>query len=414
MDPILAEWGGLLLRWTHVITGIAWIGSSFYFMHLDAALKPVEGITPGMGGGAWEVHGGGFYEVRKYMQAPPGLPEDLIWHKWQAYSTWLSGFFLLVWVYYAQASLYLVDPAVANLPALVAALIGLGGLALGWLIYDRLCRSFLSKHEVVLAGTGFAFIILMAFLFQHAFSGRGALLHTGAMMASMMVGNVFFVIMPNQRKIIAELVAGRTPDPAWGKQGKIRSTHNNYLTLPVLFLMLAPHAPLTFSTPYAFVIVGLILVAGALIRHFYNTRHAGGGDQWWTWLVAVLCIWSALWISSASSPIGRERLGLGDLPTRIVAADLPKAPVEVSTIIEGRCAMCHGAVPSYEGIGIAPHGVLLDTPESIARNKPLIRIQAVITHAMPPNNVSEITPEERHILAQWTGDASAGPLKTVN
>lgn len=406
MDPILAEWGGLLLRWTHVITGIAWIGASFYFMHLDAALRPVQGIAPGKGGGAWEVHGGGFYEVRKHLQAPPNLPDELIWHKWQAYSTWLSGFFLLCWVYYAQASIYLVDPSVANLSAPAAAAIGIGGLALGWLVYDRLCTSPLSRSEVALAGVGFAFVILMAFLFQHVFSGRGALLHTGAMMASMMVGNVFFVIMPNQRKIIAELVAGRTPDPAWGKQGKIRSTHNNYLTLPVLFLMLAPHAPLTFSTPYAFIIVGLILVAGALVRHFYNTRHAGLGNPWWTWMVAVLCLWSALWISSASAPIGRERLGLGDLPDKIFAADAPKAPADVVAIVEGRCAMCHADAPSYPGIGIAPHGILLNSPETIARNKALIRVQAVITHAMPPNNLSEITPQERRVLAQWTGDAS--------
>ncbi len=405
MDPILAEWGGLLLRWTHVIAGIAWIGSSFYFMHLDASLRPVAGIPAGKGGGAWEVHGGGFYEVRKYLLAPPNLPEEMIWHKWQAYSTWLSGFFLLVWVYYAQADLYLIDPSVASLPAPVAVAIGLGGLALGWTVYDLLCKSPLASNEVLLAAVGFLFIIAMAFLFQHAFSGRGALLHTGAMMATMMVGNVFFVIMPNQRRIIAELVAGRGPDPAWGKQGKIRSTHNNYLTLPVLFLMLAPHAPLTFSTPYAFVIVGLILVAGAVVRHFYNTRHAGRGDPWWAWIVAALCVWSALWISSASSPLGRSRLGLSDLPPAVFGANAPVAPARVAEIVSSRCSMCHAQAPVWDGIGVAPHGVLLDSPQAIARNKPLIRIQAVITHAMPPNNITGITTEERHALAQWTGDA---------
>ena len=409
MDPIVAEWGALLLRWTHVITGIAWIGASFYFMHLDASLKPVEGIPSGKGGGVWEVHGGGFYEVRKYLLAPPNLPEELIWHKWQAYSTWLSGFFLLIWVYYAQADIYLIDPSIAQLPPLGAAAIGIGGLAFGWFVYDRLCVSPLAGNEVALAAVGFGFIIAMAFLFQHAFSGRGALLHTGAMMATMMVGNVFLVIMPNQRRIIAELVAGRVPDPAWGKQGKIRSTHNNYLTLPVLFLMLAPHAPLTFSTPFAFVIVGLILVAGAVIRHFYNTRHAGLGDPWWAWVVAIVCIWSALWISSASSPLGRSRLGLGDLPDLKFAADLPKAPGPVATVVSTRCSMCHAREPVWDGIGVAPHGVLLDSPEAIARNKPLIRVQAVITHAMPPNNITEMTPEEREVLAQWTGDSAKAP-----
>ncbi len=404
MDPILAEWGALLLRWTHVITGIAWIGASFYFMHLDASLKPAAGIASGQGGEAWEVHGGGFYAVRKYLTAPADLPADLIWHKWQAYSTWISGFFLLVWIYYAQSTIYLVDPTVAALSPWSAAALGLGGLALGWFVYDRLCLSPLAKHEIALAAVGFAFIIGMAFFFQHVFSGRGALLHTGAMLATMMVGNVFFVIMPNQRKIIAELVAGRIPDPAWGKQGKIRSTHNNYLTLPVLFLMLAPHAPLTFSTPYSFVIVGLILVAGAVIRHFYNTRHAGRGDPWWAWAVAAICVWTAFWISSAASPIGRERLGLAEATETRMASGLPMAPTPVADIVSGRCAMCHAEAPSYPGIGIAPRGVLLDTPQAIARNKPLIRLQAVITHAMPPNNVSEITPEERRVLAEWTGD----------
>ena len=251
---------------------------------------------------------------------------------------------------------------------------------------------------------GFAFVILMAFLFQHVFSGRGALLHTGAMMATMMVGNVFFVIMPNQRKIIGDIIGGRTPDPRLGKAGKIRSTHNNYLTLPVVFLMLAPHAPLTYSTPYAFVIVGLVLVAGAVGRHFYNSRHAGLGDPWWAWLVAAVCLWSALWISSASAPIGRERLGLADLPEPTLPASLPKAPSEVANIVINRCSTCHSDAPVWEGIGIAPRGVLLNSPESIERNKDLVRLQAVITHAMPPNNLTEISLQERRILAQWTGD----------
>jgi uncharacterized membrane protein len=232
------------------------------------------------------------------------------------------------------------------------------------------------------------------------------------MMATMMAGNVFFIIMPNQRKIVAALTEGRTPDPAWSYESKVRSTHNNYLTLPVIFLMLAPHAPLTFSTPYAFVIVGLVLVAGAVIRHFYNTRHAGLGDPWWAWLVAALCVWSALWISSASSPLGRERLGLADPRSVRFAADVPKAPPHVADIVMSRCGICHSDTPAWDGIGIAPRGVMLNSPESVARNKVLIRIQAVITHAMPPNNLTEITPEERRVLAEWTGDRPASTAST--
>ncbi|MGL4973696.1 MAG: urate hydroxylase PuuD [Bosea sp. (in: a-proteobacteria)] len=401
MDPILAEWGSALLRWTHVITGIAWIGSSFYFMHLDATLKPVPGIPAGKGGAAWEVHGGGFYEVKKYLEAPAHLPKEMTWHKWQAYSTWITGFFLLVWVYYAQSDLYLVDPAVRELSPFAASAIGMGGLALGWLVYDGLCRSALAKREMVLAACVFAFLVAITYAFQNLFSGRGALIHVGAVIATMMSGNVFFIIIPGQKKIIAALTAGQTPEPALGKRAKIRSMHNNYLTLPVVFLMLSGHYPLLYSTPYSYLIVALVLVAGALVRHFYNVRHAGGGDLWWTWGVAAALLWLALWISSAASPMGRERLGLAPLPAMVAKG--PAAPEAVSNIITGRCGMCHGREPSWRGIAMAPKGVLLDTPQDIARQKDAIRMHSVITHAMPPNNITFITPEERRVLAAWTG-----------
>ena len=303
MYPVLYEWASLALRWTHVITGIAWIGASFYFMHLDASLKSVPDIPKG--GEAWEVHGGGFYQVRKYLVAPDRLPQDLIWHKWQAYMTWVSGFCLLALIYYANADLFLINPAVRAISAPVAALIGVVSLAFGWVVYDQLVKSPLAKNEVALAAVGFAFVVAMAYFYQHVFSGRGALIHTGALMGTMMVGNVAMNIMPNQRKVVADLIAGRTPNPEYGKQAKLRSTHNNYLTLPVLFLMLSNHFPLTYSSPYAYVIVALMLVAGALIRHFYNTRHEGGGDLWWTWLVAALCFWLAIWISAPATAAGR-------------------------------------------------------------------------------------------------------------
>ena len=403
IDPIFHEWGSLLLRWAHLITGIAWIGSSFYFMHLDASLKAIPEIPAGKGGATWEVHGGGFYEVRKYLKAPAHLPDELIWHKWQAYSTWITGFFLLVWVYYAQAQLYLIDPEVRDLSPIAAAAIGIGGLALGWIVYDALCRSPLANHEVALAVVGFAFIIAIAYFFQQLFSGRGAMLHTGALMATIMSGNVFFNIIPGQKKTIAELVAGRTPDPKWGKDAKTRSTHNNYLTLPVLFLMLSGHYPLVWSTPYAWVIVGLVLIAGSLVRHFYNVRHAGRGDPWWTWVVAAIAIWAAAWISMASAPVGRERLGLAPLPAAGAIAGQSKAPTEVSEVILTRCSMCHAREPVWTGIAIAPKGILLDAPEAIARNRDAILAQSVLTHAMPPNNVTGMTREERRVLAEWLG-----------
>jgi uncharacterized membrane protein len=401
MDPYVMEWGSLLLRWAHVITGIAWIGSSFYFMHLDASLKPVTDIPVGKGGATWEVHGGGFYEVKKYLEAPKHLPEEMIWHKWQSYSTWITGFFLLVWVYYAQSELYLIDPAVRELSPLAASAIGLVSLAIGWAAYDGLCRSPLAKNEKALALAVFALIVGMAYAFQQVFSGRGAMIHTGAVMGTIMSANVFMIIIPGQKKVIAALTAGKTPDPALGKRAKMRSTHNNYITLPVVFLMLSNHYPLTWSTPYGYVIVGLVLIAGAVIRHFYNVRHASGRDLWWTWVLAALCIWTAIWISFSASLEGRERLGLAPLVEPAFAATLPKAPETVVGIITSRCSMCHAREPVWAGIAIAPKGVLLDSPERIAREKSAIRMQSVMTHAMPPNNLTGMTIEERRTLALW-------------
>jgi uncharacterized membrane protein len=402
MDPLLLEFGSAMLRWAHVITGIAWIGSSFYFMHLDASLRPVADIPAGKGGATWEVHGGGFYEVKKYMEAPAHLPKELIWHKWQSYSTWITGFFLLVWVYYAQAQLFLIDPAVMQLSVVQASAIGLAALAGGWLFYDFLCKSPLAKHETALAAVLFVFIVALTYGFQNVFSGRGALVHVGAVMATIMTANVFFIIIPGQKITIAELTAGRTPDPMYGKRAKIRSTHNNYLTLPVVFLMLSNHYPMFYETTLIWVIVGLVLIAGALIRHFYNVRHAGKGDPWWTWFIAILCLWTVFWIASAASPLGRERLGLAHAPARQIAG-LPKAPQDVTDVITGRCAMCHAAEPAWEGIAIAPKGVRLDTAEAIHRQREAIRVHSVLSRAMPPNNITEMTLDERRVVARWTG-----------
>lgn len=407
------EWGSLLLRWLHVIAGMAWIGASFYFMHIDAAMKPTADIPAGTGGAAWEVHGGGFYEVRKYLVAPPQLPEGLIWHKWQAYTTFLSGFALLVLLYYGSAGLYLVDPARADLSAPAAAAIGIGGLAAGWFAYDGLCRSPLARRPVALAAAAFVFVVAITFAFQRVFSGRGALVHAGAMMGTMMVANVFLVIIPNQRIIIAALRAGKTPDPALGAEGKIRSTHNNYLTLPTVFLMLSPHAPLTWSTPFAFVIVALVLVAGASVRHYYNVVNAGGGRPlWtptWTWGLAAACILGAATVSLTSAPATREQIGLSPLPPLKFAPSTPQAPGPVTSIVTSRCSMCHAREPVWPGIAIAPKGVLLDSPETIARNREAIRVMAVATSAMPPNNVTGMTGGERRTLAQWTAPAPPGP-----
>ena len=402
-EPFLIEWGSILLRWLHVTAAIAWIGGSFFFMHLDASLRKLADQKPGVSGVSWQVHGGGFYEMSKYVLAPAVLPDHLIWHKWQSYWTWMSGFSLLCWVYYGQASFFLIDPAVMALQPWQAALIGVCALALGWLVYDFLCKSPLAHNDALLALVGFGFVVLMSFAFNRVFSGRGALIHTGALMATMMTANVFLVIMPNQRKSVAKLIAGETPDPKWAKESKVRSTHNNYITLPVLFMMLSNHYPITFSNRAAIpLMVVSVVVAGALVRYFYNVWHANHDKgPWWAWIVAALAIVAAFFVSVAASPSGRELFGFKQDATPAAAYAAAKAPDAIVDLITSRCAMCHADEPVWEGVNAAPKGVKLDTPERIAAFAPAIRMQAVLTHAMPPNNLTEITPEERASLARW-------------
>jgi uncharacterized membrane protein len=288
-----------------------------------------------------------------------------------------------------------------------AALAGIAALALGWIVYDLLCKSPIAKSDSLLALVGFGYVVLTSYLFTLIFSGRGALIHTGALMATIMTANVFFVIMPNQRKSVAALIAGETPEPKWVKESKQRSTHNNYITLPVLFMMLSNHYPLTYSNARVIpAIVTLVVVCGAMIRYFYNMWHADHDKApWWAWLVAVVAIWTAFWIAMAASPGMRATLGLGEAkPAKLAAVALPTAPKDVVDVVSTRCVMCHAPEPAFEGVGEAPKGVLLDTPEHIAAFGPAIREQAVMSTAMPPNNITEMTAEERAVLARWLQD----------
>jgi len=405
--PYILEWGSILLRWLHVTAAIAWIGGSFFFMHLDASLRKREGLPKGVYGQSWQVHGGGFYEMSKYTLAPPSLPDDLIWHKWQSYWTWISGFSLLVWVYYGQSSFYLIDPAVLALQPWQAAAIGVVSLALGYVAYDLICKSPLAKNDATLLGGVFVYVVATAYVYTLVFSPRGALIHAGALMATMMTANVFFVIMPSQRKSIARLLKGEQPDPKWGKEAKQRSTHNNYITLPVLFMMLSSHYPVLYANGrWIPALVTLVIIAGALIRYFYNNWHADHSRApWWAWLAAAAALWGAFWIATSGSPGVQPALGLAP-PVIREAADQPKAPADVVEVVTTRCSMCHAPEPVWEGIGEAPKGVLLDTPEHIARFAPAIRMQAVLTHAMPPNNLTEISAEERAVLARWLGTSA--------
>jgi uncharacterized membrane protein len=406
--PIVSDWIGLVVRWVHLITGIAWIGASFYFIHLDASLRRSGGLPAGVGGEAWQVHGGGFYRMQKYLVAPAELPEDLTWFKYEAYSTWLSGSVLLGLIYYLGADLYLIDRSVMDLPVWAAVLISVVSLALGWVIYDRLCRSHLGTNTALLCALGFVFLVAASWGYTQVFSGRGAYIHAGSLIGTIMVANVFFVIIPNQKVVVADLLAGRKPDPALGEQAKQRSLHNNYLTLPVLFLMISNHYPLSFATRWNWLIVGVVIIVGAVIRHFYNMRHAGMPSPWWTWGVAAAGMVLVVWLSAAP-PGGEESAGAPGAEESGAAGSEPVAFAEVENIVLSRCSMCHAAEPLWEGIPAPPKGVRLDTPQMMRKHAGEIRLQAALTHAMPPGNVTELSQEERRILAAWI--AAGAPIE---
>jgi uncharacterized membrane protein len=390
LDIILTESLSAILRWLHVIAGIAWIGSSFYFIHLDLSLKAREGLPAGVKGDAWQVHGGGFYQMIKFMVAPGRMPDELTWFKWEAYTTWLSGFALLVVVYYLNADLFLIDKSVLAMSAPAAAVVAFVSLAACWIAYEVLCRSPLGKHEVALALVGYVFLVALTYAFTHVFSGRGAFTQIGALIGTIMVANVFVIIIPYQKKTVAALIAGAEPDPAWGAIGKQRSVHNNYLTLPVVFLMLSNHYPLFFATRFNWLIVAIVLLIGPVIRHFYNSRHEGKGSPWWTWGVAAAGMIAIVWLSAAG-PSGAKTGALQATPKF----------ADVQNIVAGRCSMCHASEPFWPGIATAPKGVRLDDPDQIRMYAKLININAVRSHAMPPGNVTEITADERQLLAAW-------------
>jgi uncharacterized membrane protein len=398
LTDILWHWGEAFLRWLHVIAGIAWIGSSFYFIHLDYSLKKREGLPPEAHGEAWQVHGGGFYNMVKYLVAPARLPAELTWFKWEAYATWFSGIALLVAIYYVNASLYLIAPDVLDISPATGIALSLAGLALGWIVYDALCRSPLGRNEAALAAAGFVLLTALAWLATHLFSPRGAFMQMGALIGTVMAANVLMVIIPGQRKVVADLIAGRTPDPIHGKRGKQRSTHNNYLTLPVVFVMLSGHYPLAYATRWSWAIFALLLVMGAVIRHFFNVRHQGRPSPWWTWAAAAACGLVIVWLSSlgpagTAAPSGARRAEAAAVPAVTFA--------QVEEIVIGRCSMCHAADPVWIGIVRPPHGIMLDTPERIRAHATQIAVASVWSSAMPPSNVTGMTLQERETLAAW-------------
>jgi len=398
---LLHDWASFAIRWLHLVTAIAWIGSSFYFIALDLGLQKAPGLPAGAHGEEWQVHGGGFYHITKYLVAPERLPEHLTWFKWESYVTWLSGFAMLAVLYWAQSELFLIDPAKLALAPWQAILISAGSLTIGWLVYDRLCKSGLGARPTLLMLLLFVLLVAMAWGYDRVFTGRAALLHLGAFTATIMTANVFLVIIPNQKIVVADLRAGRTPDAKYGKIAKLRSTHNNYLTLPVIFLMLSNHYPLAFAGRYNWLIAGLVFLMGVTIRHFFNTKHARRPWPWWTWAVTAALFAGCVWLSM----LGVQTQGDAAEETAMTATQrrLAESPRfdEVRDIVMGRCSMCHAAEPSWEGIVTAPRGLALETDAAIARAAREIYIQAGLTDAMPPANVSFIEPGERAAIRAW-------------
>ncbi|MBQ0804822.1 MAG: urate hydroxylase PuuD [Sulfitobacter sp.] len=394
----MGAWIEFAIRWVHVITAIAWIGSSFYFIALDLGLHRDRNLKSGADGEEWQVHGGGFYHVQKYLVAPAQMPDDLIWFKWESYSTWLSGFALLILVYYLGAEFYLVDPAVADLATWQAVGISMLSLAFGWIVYDQICKSKFGDDNTRLMIGLYVILVGMAYFYTSVFSGRAALLHLGAFTATIMSANVFFIIMPNQRIVVADLKAGRTPDAKYGKIAKQRSTHNNYLTLPVIFLMLSNHYPLAFASEMNWLIAALVFLMGVTIRHYFNSLHSRAGNPTWTWLATALLFITIIWLSTAPMFRVAEPEEATGPSLRFTQAD---GFDQVHDIVLGRCSMCHAAEPAWDGLLWAPKGVRLETEHQIAKAAKQIYLQAGVTHAMPPANLSYMRADERAQIVAW-------------
>jgi len=388
MEAYLVDWLNLLARWVHFITGVAWIGASFYFIWLDNHLETpgsAEDVDKGVGGEVWSVHGGGFYHAQKYKVAPQVIPETLHWFKWEAYSTWLSGMFLLVLVYWYGAQVYLIDSSVAELTPLAAVGLAAASIAGGWIVYDLLCKTKLGENERFFAAVLFGLVAVLAWGLCQLFSGRGAYIHFGAVLGTIMVANVFFVIIPGQRRMVEAAIRGEVPDPRDGLRAKQRSVHNTYFTLPVLFVMTSNHYAMTYSHEYNWAILIAISLAGALIRIYFVARHSGKASPIPLIIAGVLLAGVAALIVPRASAASGEAVAFDD----------------VRAVVAHRCMTCHSAVPTHPAFPAAPGGVILDTDAQIVAEAQRIHQQTVITRVMPIGNLTNISEEERDIIDRW-------------
>ena len=389
MDYTMAmDWAALALRWLHIISAMAWIGSSFYFIALDLSLRPETGAPQGVHGAAWQVHGGGFYHIQKYLVAPERMPADLTWFKWESYVTWGSGAGLLAAVYWYGAEVMLLDPRVWEASEIAAISVSGGSLILGWLGYNALCKTAFGADNRRLMLALYALLVVIAWGYTQLFSGRAAFLHLGALTATIMTANVFLIIIPNQKIVVADLLAGRVPDARYGKIAKQRSTHNNYLTLPVVFFMLSNHYPLAFAAEWNWLIAALVFLLGVTIRLWFNARHAGSKPPIWAIYVSVALFLAMVGLSLRGGD-WREAAAEG--------ADF----AAVVDLVTTQCAMCHAQEPAYDGLKRAPKNLHLETAEQIHAAAREIYLQAGVSSAMPPGSFAVISPQERRLIVEW-------------
>ena len=391
MIVFVADWLNLLVRWAHLVAGIAWIGTSFYFIALDLTLRRRHGAPAGVTGEAWEVHGGGFYHVQKYAVAPPSLPDHLSWFKWEAYLTWMTGFALLVVQFYFDADAWLIDPGVMALEPWQAIGISVASLAVGWFVYDGLCRSILGRNTPALAALVYVLVVAAAWGYTEVFSGRSALIHAGALIGTLMAFNVFAVIIPSQKKVTAALLAGEAPDPRHGEIGKQRSVHNTYLTLPVLLLMVSGHYPMLSGHPHAWVLVALIIAGGGCARHLLVHVEVGTAFRTtaWTLPVVAVALAAALWLTLPALP-DPDRPPVGEV-----------SDAEALEITRAHCASCHSERPTNPAFPVAPKNMVLATTDDLRRYAALIDLQTVQNRVMPLGNMTGMTDEERERLGAW-------------
>ncbi len=398
IEAHLYEWTNLLIRWIHFIVGVAWIGASFYFNWLEKHLNRNPPQDQGIAGNLWAIHGGGFYRLEKFKVGPDEMPAELHWFKWEAYTTWLSGITLLVIVYYFNAQLYLIDPGIKALSTPEAIIIAIVAVLASWFIYDGLCRSPLRKSTLLLGAAIVVYLALLAYFLSGVFSGRGAYIHVGAAIGTMMVGNVFFVIIPAQKEMVAALSRRRAIDPSFGANGLLRSSHNNYLTLPVLFIMISSHFPATYGSGWNWLILIVVSLISVMVRHYFNIRHLAR-SLWWILPGAFLAMVVVMWVTLP--PVSR------------VSSVAEKVGVDIYPIIRQRCTVCHSGSPTQPGFAAPPAGLVLDSLEQAEINAHRIYQSAVLTQAMPIGNLTQMTQTERDALGVWYRSMPAGPSADV-